>query len=58
MNPETALLFFEFTTGRTLQLSGTANIEWGDDSDRSIRFSLERLVAGHLLGAQRERSYR
>ncbi|MET9275917.1 pyridoxamine 5'-phosphate oxidase family protein [Kribbella sp. NPDC003557] len=58
VNPETALLFFEFTTGRTLQLSGTANIEWGDDADRSIRFSLERLVAGHLLGAQRERSHR
>ncbi len=60
VDPETALLFLDFTTGRTLQLSGTAAIEWGqpgrpgDDghTGRRIRFTLQRLVAGHLLAAR------
>jgi predicted pyridoxine 5'-phosphate oxidase superfamily flavin-nucleotide-binding protein len=60
VDPETALLFLDFTTGRTLQLSGTAEIEWGqpgrpgDDghTGRRIRFTLQRLVAGHLLAAR------
>jgi hypothetical protein len=28
LNPEAALLFFDFATGRTLHLSGTTEIEW------------------------------
>jgi uncharacterized protein len=28
-NPEAALLFPDFATGRTLQVTGTANIDWG-----------------------------
>ena len=59
LNPETALLFLDFTTGRTLHLSGTSRIEWGepggpgDDghTGRRIRFALEHLVAGRLLPA-------
>ncbi|WP_433720971.1 pyridoxamine 5'-phosphate oxidase family protein [Actinoplanes sp. CA-051413] len=53
VSPETALLFADFTTGATLQLSGTARIEWGeagrpgDDghSGRIVRFELDQLVA-------------
>jgi predicted pyridoxine 5'-phosphate oxidase superfamily flavin-nucleotide-binding protein len=60
VNAETALLFFDFTTGVTLQLSGTAEIDWGepgrpgDDghTGRLARFTLQELVAGHLLAAR------
>jgi uncharacterized protein len=60
VDPETALLFLDFTSGRTLQLTGTAAIEWGepgrpgDDghTGRRVRFTLERLVAGQLLAAR------
>jgi hypothetical protein len=57
VSPEAALLFLDFTTGRTLHLSGTARLEWGevgrpgDDGldGRIIHFDLERLVAAHTL---------
>ena len=57
VDPESSLLFFDFDTGRTLQLSGTAEVDWdaagrpGDDGHTGRRavFTLERLVAGHLL---------
>jgi predicted pyridoxine 5'-phosphate oxidase superfamily flavin-nucleotide-binding protein len=60
VDPETALLFLDFTSGRTLQLTGTAAIEWGepgrpgDDghTGRRVRFTLQRLVAGQLLAAR------
>jgi hypothetical protein len=60
VNPEAALLFFDFTTGRTLHLSGTAQIEWGqagrpgDDghTGRSVRFTPEQVVTGQLLPAR------
>jgi predicted pyridoxine 5'-phosphate oxidase superfamily flavin-nucleotide-binding protein len=57
VNPEAALLFADFDTGRTLHLSGTAEVEWdecgrpGDEgrTGRRAVFTPERLVAGHLL---------
>ena len=57
VDPEAALLFFDFDTGRTLQLSGTAEVDWdaagrpGDDGQTGRRavFTLQRLVAGRLL---------
>jgi uncharacterized protein len=57
VDPEASLLFFDFDTGRTLQLSGTAEVDWdatgrpGDDGQTGRRavFTLQRLVAGHLL---------
>jgi predicted pyridoxine 5'-phosphate oxidase superfamily flavin-nucleotide-binding protein len=57
--PEAALLFFDFAAGRTLQLSGTAAIEWGDPgrpgddggTGRIVRFTPRQLVAGRLLPA-------
>lgn len=60
VDPEAALLFFDFSTGRTLHLSGTTVVEWGssgrpgDDGNtgRIARFTLERLVAGQLLPAR------
>lgn len=60
VNPEAALLFLDFTTGRTLQLTGTAEIDWsqpghpGDDggTGRRVRFTLQHLVAGQLLATR------
>ncbi|MCX4919789.1 pyridoxamine 5'-phosphate oxidase family protein [Streptomyces sp. NBC_00687] len=56
-NPETALLFCDFTTARTLHLSGRAVVEWtdpgapGDDdhTGRRVRFTPQHVVAGRLL---------
>ncbi len=57
-----ALLFPDFNTGRTLQLSGTARVEWikpgarGDDdaTGRRVRFIPDEVIAGPLLGANAE----
>jgi hypothetical protein len=57
VNPEAALLFADFGTGRTLQLSGTATLEWidpgsaGDDGEtgRRVRFHPEAVRAGSGL---------
>ncbi|MGD0700976.1 MAG: pyridoxamine 5'-phosphate oxidase family protein [Trebonia sp.] len=57
VDPEASLLFADFDTGSTLQLSGTAEVDWaaagrpGDDGHTGRRavFTLERLAAGHLL---------
>ena len=56
-DPDAALLFSDFTTGRTLHLSGQATVEWtrpgvpGDDdrTGRRVHFTPRHLVAGHLL---------
>jgi uncharacterized protein len=58
VNPEAALLFADFDQGNTLQLSGTAKLEWGEpgqpDDDgrtgRRVRFAIEHLVARHRPG--------
>lgn len=65
IDPTAALLFVDFDSGRTLQLSGTASIEWhhrgkdGDDghTGRRARFHTERLVAGHLPGIRQTEHY-
>ena len=57
VDPEASLLFFDFPTGRTLQLSGTAEVHWdtagrpGDDGQTGRRavFTVQRLVGGLLL---------
>lgn len=59
-DPETALLFCDFATGRTLHLSGNAAVEWtdpgapGDDdhTGRRVRFTPRHLAAGRLLPVQ------
>lgn len=51
-NPEAALLFLDFTTGRALHISGTAELEWttpggpGDDGEtgRRVRVHPEQVV--------------
>jgi uncharacterized protein len=56
-DPAAALLFCDFTTGRTLHLSGRAEVEWtrpgvpGDDdrTGRRVHFTPRHLVAGRLL---------
>jgi uncharacterized protein len=60
VDPEASLLFFDFETGRTLQLSGTAEIEWdaaggpGDDghTGRRVVFTVRHVAAGRLLRAR------
>jgi hypothetical protein len=60
VNPEAALLFPDFGTGRALYLSGTAEVDWdaggkpGDDgrTGRRAVFTLRRLVAGSLLSSR------
>ena len=60
VDPEASLLFFDFDSGRTLQLSGTAEVDWdaagrpGDDGQTGRRavFTLQRLAAGRLLPAR------
>jgi hypothetical protein len=57
VDPEASLLFLDFDTGRTVQLSGTAEVDWdaagrpGDDGQTGRRavFTLQRLVAGRML---------
>jgi hypothetical protein len=56
VNPEAALLFFDFATGRTLHLSGTAEVEWGmpgrtgtdGATGRIVRFTPHHIVAGRF----------
>jgi len=58
VDPEAALLFFNFHDGQALQLSGTAGVEWdhagepGDDAGtgRRVVFAIRRLVSGRRLG--------
>ncbi|MFJ3234908.1 pyridoxamine 5'-phosphate oxidase family protein [Streptomyces sp. NPDC086787] len=60
IDPTAALLFCDFTTGRSLHLSGRAALEWtrtgipGDDdrTGRRVHFRPEHLVAGRLLPLQ------
>jgi hypothetical protein len=56
VNPEAALLFFDFPSGRTLHLSGTAELTWTtphrpEETGRTVHFTPTHLVAGHLLPA-------
>ncbi|MED7827107.1 pyridoxamine 5'-phosphate oxidase family protein [Streptomyces chiangmaiensis] len=52
VDPATALLFIDFTTGGTLQLSGDAQVEWLDPSadeggtGRRVRFTPRRIRTG------------
>lgn len=56
-NPEAALLFIDFDSGRAVQLNGRAQIDWGppdragDDghTGRIARYSIDRVVASELL---------
>ncbi len=60
VDPAAALLFADFGTGRTLQLSGPAVLEWtdpgaaGDDggTGRRVRFTPHCVVTGTLLPAR------
>jgi predicted pyridoxine 5'-phosphate oxidase superfamily flavin-nucleotide-binding protein len=59
IDPEAALLFFNFRDGHVLQLSGTADVEWdhaGEPRDdagtgRRVVFNIQDLVSGRHLGA-------
>ena len=55
-----ALLFVDFESGTSLQLSGTADVEWitpgvpGDDggTGRRVRFTMESAASGHRLAVR------
>ena len=55
-----ALLFVDFQSGASLQISGTAVVEWitpgvrGDDggTGRLVRFTVNRCASGHRLGVR------
>jgi hypothetical protein len=60
VDPAAALLFIDFATGQTLQLSGTAELSWHDrpalsadepDTGRIVRFALD-VAARRRLGAR------
>ena len=48
VDPATALLFIDFDSGRTLQLSGAAALQWAGSDDRSVHLAVEELVIAHL----------
>ena len=55
VDPTAALLFIDFRSGRTLQLSGSAHVVWDTpaadgETGRRVRFSPERVVARRLAG--------
>jgi hypothetical protein len=55
VDPTAALLFIDFRTDCTLQLSGTAHVAWDapvadGDTGRRVRFLTERVVARRLVG--------
>jgi len=60
VDPEAALLFFNFRDGQALQLSGTARVGWdragepGDDggTGRRVVFAIKHLVSGWRLGTR------
>ena len=66
VDPGAALLVSDFSTGRTLQLSGTAAVEWippglpGDEggTGRRVHFTPEALVAGRFLALDADGSAR
>ncbi|MGX1269994.1 pyridoxamine 5'-phosphate oxidase family protein [Streptomyces phaeoluteigriseus] len=41
-DPRAGLLFLDWTTGRTLQLTGEARTEFGTDGERTVRFTVTR----------------
>lgn len=48
-DPRAGLLFLDWATGTTLQLSGTARTEYSADGSRTVRFTVERTA--ETLGA-------
>ncbi|MFH8485682.1 pyridoxamine 5'-phosphate oxidase family protein [Streptomyces longisporoflavus] len=48
-DPRAGLLFLDWRTGTTLQLTGTARTEYADDGSRTVRFTLSEAV--ETLGA-------
>ncbi|MFC4471165.1 pyridoxamine 5'-phosphate oxidase family protein [Streptomyces xiangluensis] len=43
-DPRAGLLFLDWTTGTTLQLTGTAHIEFAPDGERTVRFTVTEAV--------------
>ncbi|MEM6110269.1 pyridoxamine 5'-phosphate oxidase family protein [Mycobacterium sp. 050272] len=61
VDPTTALLFIDFPTGTTLQLTGTATLVWDDDmprdesqTGRRVTFTPQRVVVTGIPGLRAE----
>jgi predicted pyridoxine 5'-phosphate oxidase superfamily flavin-nucleotide-binding protein len=54
VDPATALLFVDFPSGRTLQLSGTAALQWAGSDERSVRLTVEDVVVASLPGVRHD----
>jgi hypothetical protein len=48
VDPAAALLFVDFLGGRTLQLSGAADVRWDDAGERSVEFVVRDVVVTAL----------
>jgi hypothetical protein len=44
VDPAAALLFIDFVSGRTLQLSGAADVRWDDADERSVELDVHDVV--------------
>ena len=47
VDPAAALLFIDFPTGRTLQVSGEAAVQWADD-ERNVEFRVSDTVVSSI----------
>jgi hypothetical protein len=50
VDPTAALLFIDFASGRVVQVSGRAEVEWSGPTGRQVRFTVEAVVASQLRG--------
>ncbi len=48
VDPAAALLFVDFFSGRTLQLSGTAEVQWDGADERSVEFDVRDVAVTRL----------
>ena len=48
VDPAAALLFVDFVSGRTLQLSGTAEVQWDGADERSVEFDVRDVAVTRL----------
>jgi predicted pyridoxine 5'-phosphate oxidase superfamily flavin-nucleotide-binding protein len=48
VDPAAALLFIDFFSGRTLQLSGAAEVRWDDADERGVEFDVRDVVVTTL----------
>ena len=48
VDPAAALMFIDFFSGRTLQLSGAGDVRWDDAAERSVEYDVRDVVVTTL----------